>query len=72
MEVFLFHMWYILIKNFDLNFFFDMFKEDYCNVRKVTAALQVGKFFNRFSFQDESLLQCKKSDCHPAIGKVFQ
>ncbi len=42
MEVFLFYMWYILIENFDLNFFFfDLFKEDYFNVRKVTAALHV-------------------------------
>ncbi len=49
-----------------------MFEEDYCNVKKVTAALQVVRFFNRFSLQGGSLLQCKKSDCRPASGKVFQ
>ncbi len=49
-----------------------MLKEDYCNVRKVTAALQAVRFFNRFSLQGGSLLQCKKSDCHPASGMVFQ
>ncbi len=49
-----------------------MFKEDYCNVRNVTAALQMVRFFNRFSFQGGSLLQCKKSDCGPASGTVFQ
>ncbi len=48
-----------------------MLKEHYCNVRKVTAALQVIRFFNRFSFQDGSLLQCKKSEQRPASGKVF-
>ncbi len=47
-----------------------MFKEDYGNVRKVTAALQVARFFNRFSLQDESLLQCKKSNCRPACGHI--
>ncbi len=71
MEVFLFYMWYILIENFALNFFFfDMFKKDYCNVRKVTAALQVVKFFNRFSLQDGSLLHYKKSDCRPARSHI--
>ncbi len=48
-----------------------MLKENYCNVRKVTAALQVIRFFNRFSLQDGSLLQCKKSNCRPTSGKVF-
>ncbi len=48
-----------------------MLKEDYCNVRKETAALQVIRFFNKFSLQDGSLLQCKKSDQRPASGKVF-
>ncbi len=48
-----------------------MFKEVYCNVRKGTAALQVIRFFNRFSLQNGSLLQCKKSDYRPASGKVF-
>ncbi len=71
---FLHVLWYILIENFDLNFFFfffDMLKEHYCNVRKVTAVLQVIRFFNRFSLQDGSLLQCKKSNCCPTSGKVF-
>ncbi len=45
--------------------------KDYCNVRKVTAILQVVKFFNRLSLQDGNLLQCKKSDQRPASGKVF-
>ncbi len=48
-----------------------MFEGDYCNVRKVTAALQVIRFFNRFSLQDGGLLQCEKSDQRPASGKVF-
>ncbi len=48
-----------------------MLKKDYCNVRNVTAALQVIRFFNRFSLQDGSLLQCKKSDRRPASGKGF-
>ncbi len=68
-----------------------------CYVRKVIAAMQVVKFFNRFSLQyggsllqckkvtaalqvvghrfslqDGNLLQCKKSECRPASGKVFQ
>ncbi len=49
-----------------------MFKEVYCNVRKVAAALQMVWFFNRFSLQDGSWLQSKKSDCRPASGKIFQ
>ncbi len=66
-------LWYKLIETFNLNFlFFFMFKEVYCNVRKVTAALQVVRFFNRFSLQDGSFLQCKQSGCRPASGKVFQ
>ncbi len=69
---FLHVLWYILIENFDLNLiFFDMLKEDYCNVRKVTAALQVIRVFNRFSLQDASLLQCKKSNCRPTSGRFF-
>ncbi len=66
---------HVVHTNWQLRFkflFFDMFKEDNCDVRKVTAALQVVRFFNRFSLQDGILLQCKKSDCHPASGKVFQ
>ncbi len=59
--VFLFYMWYKLIENFDLNFlFFYMFKEVRCNIRKVTAALQVVRFFSRFSLQDGSLLNVRK------------
>ncbi len=48
-----------------------MLKQDYCNVRKVTAALQVIRFFNRFSLQDGRLLQCKNSDQRLPSGKVF-
>ncbi len=28
-------------------------------------------FLNRFSLQDGSLLQFKKTDCHPTSDKVF-
>ncbi len=66
-------LWYKVIENVNLNFlFFFVFKEVYYKVRKVTAVLQVVRFFNRFSLQDGSLLQCKKSDCRPASGKAFQ
>ncbi len=64
-------LWYKLNENFNLNFlFFFMLKEVYCNARKVTEALQVVKFFNRFSLQDGSLLHCKKSDCRPACSHI--
>ncbi len=59
MEIFLFlHMVHTNWKLWFKFLFLDMFKEDYCNVRKVTAALRVVRFFNRFSLRDGSLLHC--------------
>ncbi len=46
--------------------------EVYCNIGKAPVAPHLVRFFNRFSLQGISLLQYRKSNCHPASGEVFK